>query len=248
MAAASVGPIPAWASSGSGGARKARKARSGAGTAPAPAPLPTTASTTAFLPAGRLPRVHEDAARASGMGRARERGRARKQRARGGAGRAGEWGARRSPRTRCRSSGFSVEAGAAPRLSVRYESWPGRRSLPAILARPHLDSHQKGSERGPATSSPARAVAASRRASRRLPLGLEEKSPTGARRCCELFPPLPRPAHSLAFLIGEKHYYRNSSSRIPLASPAAAQSYPPPSPRPLSWKQPQSPPPHFALF
>lgn len=52
------------------------------------------------------------------------------------------------------------------------------------------------------------------------------KSPTGARRCCELFPPLPRPAYSLVFLIGEKHYNRNSSSHTPLASAAAAQSYP----------------------
>lgn len=49
-----------------------------------PTSLRLAAAAAAFLPAGRLPRVHEDAARASGMGRARERGRARKQRARAG--------------------------------------------------------------------------------------------------------------------------------------------------------------------
>lgn len=84
--------------------------------------------------------------RASRRERARGRGRARQRRA-------GERGARRSPRTRCRSGGFSVEAGAAPRFSVRYESWPGRRSLPAILARFPLGSHQEGQPKGPATVS-----------------------------------------------------------------------------------------------
>lgn len=61
-----------------------------------------------------------------------------------GAGRAGERGARRSPRTRCLSGGFSNEVGSAPRFSVRYESSPRRHSLPAILARPPLGSHQEG--------------------------------------------------------------------------------------------------------
>lgn len=42
---------------------------------------PTSLRRAAFLPAGRLPRVREDAARASRIGRARGRGRARKQRA-----------------------------------------------------------------------------------------------------------------------------------------------------------------------
>lgn len=51
---------------------------------------------------------------------AREVKGARKEAARTkGAGRAGERGARRSRRTRCRSGGFSNEAGSAPRFSVR---------------------------------------------------------------------------------------------------------------------------------
>lgn len=150
----------------------------------APQPcLPSRGSeaVTADLPPPRRGRRRlppRGAAPASPRGRgARERNGAREgEGTREEAARArGEPGARRSPRTRCRSGGFSVEAGAAPRLSVRYESWPGRRSLPAILARLPLDSHQKGSERGPATSSPARAVAASRRASRRLPVGWKRK-------------------------------------------------------------------------
>lgn len=86
---------------------------------------------TAFLPAGRLPGVREAAARASRMGRAtrarrargggraKGRGRARKRRARREPGARGSK-ARGDPlRTRCRSGGFSVKAGAAPRFSVR---------------------------------------------------------------------------------------------------------------------------------
>lgn len=90
---------------------------------------PPRLAATAFLPAGRLPGVREAAARArqpngsSEGSRARDGEGARKEAARvKGAGRAGERGARRSPRTRRRSGGFSNEAGSAPRRRVRCES------------------------------------------------------------------------------------------------------------------------------
>ena len=101
---------------------------------------PTSLRLAAFLLAGRLPRVREGAARASRIGRARGRGRARNQRAHR------QPGARRSPRTSCRSGEFSVETGAAARLTVRYGSWPGRRSFQPSWPASRLGPHQKASE------------------------------------------------------------------------------------------------------
>lgn len=121
----------------------------------------TFAAAAAFLPAGRLPRsvARRRASRAGRARRRRARGtRARAKRARHGRGRgrAGELGARRSPRNRRSSGGLSFEAGVAPRFGVRYERRPGPRRLPAILDLPTAPT-RKGSWRGPTTSSPAQA-------------------------------------------------------------------------------------------
>lgn len=135
---------------------------------------PTSLRRAAFLPAGRLPRVREDAARESRIGRARGRGRARKQRAHREPGARGSK-ARGSPRGPAAApASFRFRRGLRRGLvSVTGLGPGGADCQPSWPASP-LSPHQKAGEGRP-ISSPAGAVAAGRRASRRPPLELEEK-------------------------------------------------------------------------